>query len=65
MDNRIELRRISFVDLARILEVAIDDLVLVQNAVRLPVVNIGGKLFCENEDINAYRTATRQLFGEN
>jgi hypothetical protein len=55
------IRRISFVDLARITECALEDLVLIAHSARLPFVNINGRLFIENKDVTAWQKRCQQL----
>jgi hypothetical protein len=64
MDNRIVVRRISFVELARITECALEDLVLIAHSARLPFISIAGRYWIEPQDMGAWRTRTKQLLGD-
>jgi hypothetical protein len=58
------MHRISFVDLARITECALEDLVLIAHSARLPFVNINGRLFIEGNDEPAWRKRCQQILGD-
>ena len=52
------------IELARVLDVATEDLVEVAHGARLPFVNINGKLFVEPGDVTAWRKRCQQILGD-
>jgi hypothetical protein len=61
MGNGTKLSRISFVELARLTECALEDLVGIAHSTRLPFVNINGRLFIENKDVTAWRKRCEEI----
>jgi hypothetical protein len=54
-------RRISFVELARLTQCAMEDLVALAHSTRLPFVNINGRLFIEKQDAPVWQRRCQQL----
>jgi hypothetical protein len=52
------------IELARVLDVATEDLVEVAHGARLPFMSIDGKLFVEPGDVPAWRKRCEQILGE-
>ena len=53
--------KLSFVELARITECALEDLVGIAHSARLPFVNVNGRLFIERADEPAWRKRCEQI----
>ena len=64
MGDGTKLKRISFVDLARVTACPLEELVGIAHSTRLPFVNINGRLFIEGNDEPAWRKRCQQILGD-